>query len=219
MTTTFSSTTSGTITIPHGVKPDALTKNVKIRATYIVDGARVTFSGSQAVLDSTDGRVAARVQLPASGNAPDGASAIIPTSLLKPAPKGKTATTITVTEGQCCRTTGDVQSVYSRPVVDRMFPNVEAVYPATAEVENKDLYHFVRVNPELLARLFDAMGANDAVGLFIPRDTDKAILATCGSGIGLVMPLTTDWDKRNESETDYRNLSAQQPVLSPTATN
>ncbi|MBM4073725.1 MAG: hypothetical protein FJ271_33110 [Planctomycetes bacterium] len=195
--------------LPQRVKLDAVVKS-GTGGGFAVGGARVTFSKLHAVLDSTDGKVAARLRVPAESDAVDGAAAVIPASLLKPSAK---AVMMTIAEGQCRRTEGDTEK--SAACLDAKFPPVEDCYPAPADIADEELYHYVRVSPALLARLFDAVGANEAVGLFIPRNASKPIVAACGVGVGLCMPLTTDPVVRGEHEAKYADIASHQPTLSP----
>jgi len=161
------------------------------------------------VLDTTNGKIAARLAI--HGSATPSASAIVPASLLKAAPMGKNKpmTTLTVSGSTCTRTQGD--STTTADAIDGTFPPIDSVYPNIARLAGGD-YHFVRVNPQLLAALVDAIGADEAVSLFIPKDNAKPIAAVCTEngmqhGIGLIMPLTSTRDDRTAAERVYSALT------------
>jgi len=161
------------------------------------------------VIDTTNGKIAARLAI--RGSATPGASAIVPHALLKAAPmgKGKPMTTLTVSGSTCTRTQGD--STTTADAIGGTFPPIDSVYPNIARLAGGD-YHFVRVNPQLLAALVDAIGADEAVSLFIPKDNAKPIAAVCAKnglyqGIGLLMPLTSTRKDRNAAETVFQDLT------------
>jgi len=194
-----------TIFLPASVKLDAVAKNAVEGSNFYGRYAKVTFFGDSAMIESTDGKAAVRVRVEAQGSAAVGTTATVPASLLKAAAKGK-VTTLHITETQCCRTTGDVQSVSARPEVDPMFPNMAEVYPAPDAIDDPAQYDFVRINPALLASLTAAMTTTQSVGLFIPRNTKKPIVATCGNAIGLLCMLTSDAKARADAGAVYRNI-------------
>jgi len=213
MTTATTTDTRIACTLPPRIHFAAACAGSKdIQATSDYTGARITASPDgtpRVVLDTTNGKIAARLAI--HGSATPSASAIVPASLLKAAPMGKNKpmTTLTVSGSTCTRTQGD--STTTADAIDGTFPPIDSVYPNIARLAGGE-NHFVRVNPQLLAALVDAIGADEAVSLFIPKDNARPIAAVCAKnglhqGIGLLMPLTSTRDDRAAAERVYEALT------------
>jgi len=183
------------IALPTGIRVAAACG----KSDYAPAGVRVTFNGTTADIESTDTKVAVRLRCNASGDVAVGASAIVPVELLKPAKRG--APTTLEVSGQICVRRSGMESM-GATAIDKSFPPVMSVFPETEQLADDSQYHFVRFNPQVLTRMFEAMGADEAVCLFIPRNVQKPIVAvnslnTVGAtAIGVAMPLASADDSK-----------------------